>query len=30
LGEGAQALAGEAVDEQGDEVDHPGARHAVD
>jgi hypothetical protein len=30
LGEGAQALAGEAVDEQGDEVDHPGAGHTVD
>jgi hypothetical protein len=25
LGEGAQLLAGEAVDEQGDEVDHPRA-----
>jgi hypothetical protein len=30
LGEGTEALAGEAVDEQGDEVDHPGPAHAVD
>jgi hypothetical protein len=30
LGQGAQPLAGEAVHEQGNEVDHPGAGHAVD
>ena len=30
LGEGAQALSGEAVHEQEDEVDHPGPGQAVD
>jgi hypothetical protein len=30
LGEGAEAFSGEAVDEQGDEVDHPGARQPGD
>jgi hypothetical protein len=30
LGQGPEPLAAVAVDEQGDEVDHPGTRHAVD
>jgi hypothetical protein len=30
LGQGTQPLTSEPVDEQGDEVDHPGPGHAVD